>query len=171
MLTLPLLHLLAVLYCMSTCICRWSPQTYAWLTSPAVIVLLPNLLGLKSTDIDILVTSSSIFCPTPSLASMLINQFHMREDVQAYSLGGMGCGNGVIGIQLVRDMLQVSGTAFRWLHKQDKYTLSKAVEAPSIQQQLQNSHSISSSVTRVCWAGRHKPGSNLSGCYVSTALM
>lgn len=26
--------------------------------------------------------------------------------LQAYSLAGMGCGNGVIGIQLVRDMLQ-----------------------------------------------------------------
>lgn len=37
---------------------------------------------------------------------MLVNMFKMREDVQAYSLGGMGCGNGVIGIQLVRDMLQ-----------------------------------------------------------------
>eukprot|EP00775_Hariotina_reticulata_P002866 gene2866-3158_t len=37
---------------------------------------------------------------------MLINMYKMREDVQAYSLAGMGCGNGVIGIHLVRDILQ-----------------------------------------------------------------
>jgi 3-ketoacyl-CoA synthase len=61
--------------------------------------------GLKPTDIDILVTGSSIFCPTPSLGSMLINQLKMREDVQAFHLGGMGCGNGVIGLTLMRSLL------------------------------------------------------------------
>jgi 3-ketoacyl-CoA synthase len=62
--------------------------------------------GIAANEIDILVTTSSVFAPTPSVASMLINMFKMREDVQAYSLAGMGCGNGVIGIQLVRDVLQ-----------------------------------------------------------------
>eukprot|EP00879_Flechtneria_rotunda_P003637 GHRR01003874.1.p1 GENE.GHRR01003874.1~~GHRR01003874.1.p1 ORF type:complete len:440 (+),score=135.99 GHRR01003874.1:1261-2580(+) len=62
--------------------------------------------GISSQDIDILVTTSSVFAPTPSVSSMLINMFKMREDVQAYSLAGMGCGNGVIGIHLVRDILQ-----------------------------------------------------------------
>jgi 3-ketoacyl-CoA synthase len=40
------------------------------------------------------VTNCSIFCPTPSLASMLINHFKFRSDIQSYHLGGMGCGNG-----------------------------------------------------------------------------
>jgi hypothetical protein len=31
----------------------------------------------------------------------------MREDIQAYALGGMGCGNGVIAINLIKDLLQV----------------------------------------------------------------
>ncbi|WIA36536.1 hypothetical protein OEZ86_007829 [Tetradesmus obliquus] len=62
--------------------------------------------GIKAEEIDILVTTSSVFAPTPSVASMLINMFKMREDVQAYSLAGMGCGAGVIGIHLVRDVLQ-----------------------------------------------------------------
>lgn len=53
-----------------------------------------------------LIVSSSVFVPTPSVASMIVNMFKMREDVQAYSLGGMGCGAGVIGVQLVRDVLQ-----------------------------------------------------------------
>jgi 3-ketoacyl-CoA synthase len=30
----------------------------------------------------------------------------MREDVQAYHLGGMGCATGVVGLSLVRDLLQ-----------------------------------------------------------------
>lgn len=62
--------------------------------------------GLKATDIDVLIVTSSVFAPTPSTASMLINMFKMREDVQAYSLAGMGCGAGVIGTHLVRDVLQ-----------------------------------------------------------------
>jgi len=60
---------------------------------------------LKPTDIDILITNSSIYCPTPSLASLVINMFKMREDIQAYHMGGMGCAMGVLGLNLVRDML------------------------------------------------------------------
>jgi 3-ketoacyl-CoA synthase len=53
------------------------------------------------------VTTCSIFCPTPSMASMLVNHYKMRTDIQSYHLGGMGCGNGVIGIGLIKDLLQV----------------------------------------------------------------
>ena len=62
--------------------------------------------GVKPEQVDILITNCSIFCPTPSLASMLINKFKLRKDVQAYNLGGMGCSIGVVAIGLVRDMLQ-----------------------------------------------------------------
>ncbi|KAJ9510130.1 hypothetical protein QJQ45_015609, partial [Haematococcus lacustris] len=62
--------------------------------------------GLAPADIDILVTTCSIYCPTPSLASMLINHFKMRPGIQSYHLGGMGCANGVVGVNLVRDLLQ-----------------------------------------------------------------
>jgi len=121
--------------------------------------------GTRPEDVDILVTMCSIFCPTPSLASMIVsfgrrtvgcllatsrgctpfepgkkvrrdkaprssqkpttpndkpktsptlttptttqvNKFKMRQDIQAYHLGGMGCGNGVIAVGLVRDLLQ-----------------------------------------------------------------
>ena len=61
--------------------------------------------GLKPTDIDILITNTSIYCPTPSVASLMVNMFKMREDVQCYHLGGMGCAMGVVGLNLVRDML------------------------------------------------------------------
>lgn len=41
--------------------------------------------GIRADEIDILVVTSSVFCPTPSVASMLVNQFKMREDVQVCS--------------------------------------------------------------------------------------
>lgn len=62
--------------------------------------------GIKPEQIDILISNCSIFCPTPSLASMLINKFKLRRDVEAYHLGGMGCSIGVVAISLVRDMLK-----------------------------------------------------------------
>ena len=31
----------------------------------------------------------------------------MRPDIQSYHLGGMGCGTGVVGINLIRDLLKV----------------------------------------------------------------
>jgi 3-ketoacyl-CoA synthase len=63
--------------------------------------------GIQPEEIDILVTNCSIYCPTPSLASMLVNKFKLRQDVQAYHLGGMGCGNGVMAMGLIKDLLQV----------------------------------------------------------------
>ena len=38
---------------------------------------------------------------------MLVNHFKFRQDVQSYHLGGMGCGNGVMALSLLRDLLQV----------------------------------------------------------------
>jgi 3-ketoacyl-CoA synthase len=42
------------------------------------------------------------------MASMLVNHFKMRTDIQSYHLGGMGCANGVVAINLIRDLLQVN---------------------------------------------------------------
>lgn len=38
--------------------------------------------GLSPKDVDILVTTCSIYCPTPSMASMIVNHFKMRQDIQ-----------------------------------------------------------------------------------------
>ncbi|KAF6251589.1 FAE1/Type III polyketide synthase-like protein-domain-containing protein [Scenedesmus sp. NREL 46B-D3] len=61
---------------------------------------------LAATDNDILITNTSMYCPTPSIASMAINMFKMRKDVRAYHLGSRGCAFGVVGLNLVRDMLK-----------------------------------------------------------------
>ena len=40
-------------------------------------------------DVDVLIVNCSLFTPTPSLASLIINHYHMRQDIQSYQLGGM----------------------------------------------------------------------------------
>lgn len=62
--------------------------------------------GLTGKDIDILVINCSLFSPTPSLCSMVINEFGMRADVQSYNLSGMGCSAGVITIELINTLLR-----------------------------------------------------------------
>eukprot|EP00003_Mantamonas_plastica_P021945 TRINITY_DN3636_c0_g1_i1.p1 TRINITY_DN3636_c0_g1~~TRINITY_DN3636_c0_g1_i1.p1 ORF type:complete len:555 (+),score=179.49 TRINITY_DN3636_c0_g1_i1:1595-3259(+) len=57
-------------------------------------------------DVDILIVNCSLFNPTPSLASMIINHYKMRSDIQSFNLAGMGCSAGVISISLAKDLLQ-----------------------------------------------------------------
>lgn len=53
----------------------------------AALVLMAHYIhvlsvGIRADEIDILVVTSSVFCPTPSVASMIINMFKMKEDIQ-----------------------------------------------------------------------------------------
>jgi predicted naringenin-chalcone synthase len=67
-----------------------------------------NLLKKTNTnpsDIDILVVNCSLFSPTPSLCSMVVNEFGMRSDVSSYNLSGMGCSAGLISIELAQNIL------------------------------------------------------------------
>ena len=56
-------------------------------------------------DINILVINCSLFSPTPSLCSMVINEFGMRADCSSYNLSGMGCSAGIISVELVKNLL------------------------------------------------------------------
>ena len=44
--------------------------------------------GIKPKQIGILVVNCSLFNPTPSLASMIINHFKMRSNIISYNLSG-----------------------------------------------------------------------------------
>ncbi|XP_058726506.1 probable 3-ketoacyl-CoA synthase 21 [Vicia villosa] len=68
-------------------------------------LLAKNKINPKS--IDILITNSSIFCPTPSLSSMVVNKFMMRSDIMSFNLSGMGCSAGIIAVSLAKDLLRV----------------------------------------------------------------
>jgi len=63
--------------------------------------------GYTPRDIDILIVNCSLFCPTPSLTSMIVNKYKMKTDIYTTNLGGMGCSAGLISIALARDLLQV----------------------------------------------------------------
>lgn len=62
--------------------------------------------GLRPKDIDFLIVNCSLFCPTPSLASMVAQRYSLRPDVRSYNLGGMGCSAGLISIDLAKQLLQ-----------------------------------------------------------------
>jgi len=47
----------------------------------------------------------------PPAPPQIVNHFGMRSDIQSYSLGGMGCATGVLGISLLSDLLKVRGCA------------------------------------------------------------
>ena len=67
-----------------------------------------DVLKKTKTDprsIDILVINCSLFSPTPSLCTMVINEFGMRSDVSSYNLSGMGCSAGIISVELVKNIL------------------------------------------------------------------
>ncbi|KAF1882371.1 hypothetical protein Lal_00039018 [Lupinus albus] len=63
--------------------------------------------NLHPKNIDILVSNCSLFCPTPSITSMIINKFGFRSNVKSVSLSGMGCSAGLLSISLAKDLLRV----------------------------------------------------------------
>lgn len=66
-----------------------------------------NKHKINPKNIDILVSNCSLFCPTPSITSMIINKFGFRSNVKSVSLSGMGCSAGILSISLAKDLLKV----------------------------------------------------------------
>lgn len=64
-------------------------------------------LDAKRGDIDVVITNSSLFNPTPSLSATLMNHYKMPSTTLNYSLGGMGCSAGVVAVDLARQMLEL----------------------------------------------------------------
>jgi len=63
--------------------------------------------GVKPREIDFVILNCSLFCPTPSLSSMIMNHYKMRDNVKNFNLGGMGCSCGLVSIDLARDLLAI----------------------------------------------------------------
>ncbi|XP_077219395.1 3-ketoacyl-CoA synthase 7 [Tasmannia lanceolata] len=63
--------------------------------------------NINPRTIDILISNCSLFCPTPSISSMIINKFNFRSNVLSFNLSGMGCSAGILSISLARDLLKV----------------------------------------------------------------
>ncbi|KAF9670698.1 hypothetical protein SADUNF_Sadunf13G0095700 [Salix dunnii] len=62
--------------------------------------------GVSPSEIDIIVSSVSLFAPAPSLTSRVINRYKMREDTKAFNLSGMGCSASVVAVDLVKQLFQ-----------------------------------------------------------------
>eukprot|EP01107_Rhizomastix_libera_P013018 TRINITY_DN3450_c1_g1_i1.p2 TRINITY_DN3450_c1_g1~~TRINITY_DN3450_c1_g1_i1.p2 ORF type:complete len:525 (-),score=128.39 TRINITY_DN3450_c1_g1_i1:1749-3323(-) len=63
--------------------------------------------GLGPKDIDILIVTCSLFNPTPSIASMIINKYKMKSTIKSFNMSGMGCSAGILAIGLAKDLLKV----------------------------------------------------------------
>ncbi|KAL2480915.1 3-ketoacyl-CoA synthase 5 [Abeliophyllum distichum] len=71
--------------------------------------VLENLLNktrISPADIDILIVNCSGFCPAPSLSSIIINKYCMREDIKSYNISGMGCSASVLAIDIAKNILE-----------------------------------------------------------------
>ncbi|WOH16179.1 hypothetical protein DCAR_0935728 [Daucus carota subsp. sativus] len=73
----------------------------------AIDELLSKVQNVKVSDIGILVLNCSMFNPTPSLSSAIVNRYNLRSNILSYNLAGMGCSAGNISIDLAKNLLQV----------------------------------------------------------------
>ncbi|KAK6155797.1 hypothetical protein DH2020_010045 [Rehmannia glutinosa] len=57
-------------------------------------------------DIDVLIVNCSGFCPSPSLSSIMVNKYSMREDVKSFTISGMGCSASALAIDMAEKILK-----------------------------------------------------------------
>lgn len=62
--------------------------------------------GVRPEDIDILIVNCSLFNPTPSLSSMIVNHYKLKPTIKSFNLSGMGCSAGLISIDLAKHLLK-----------------------------------------------------------------
>lgn len=80
--------------------------------------------GVKPRDIGILIVNCSLFNPTPSLSSMIVNHYKLRTDIKSYNLGGMGCSAGLISIDLAKDLLRANPNTYAVVVSTENITLN-----------------------------------------------
>ncbi|MCD7445864.1 hypothetical protein HAX54_015588 [Datura stramonium] len=61
---------------------------------------------LSPHDIDVLIVNCSGFCPAPSLSSIIVNKYGMREDIKNYTISGMGCSASALAIDMAQNILK-----------------------------------------------------------------
>ncbi|KAH7564934.1 hypothetical protein JRO89_XS09G0078300 [Xanthoceras sorbifolium] len=52
------------------------------------------------------------FCPSPSLSSIIINKYSMRNDIKSYNLSGMGCSASATGIEFVQNLSKLTKNTY-----------------------------------------------------------
>ncbi|KAA8533807.1 hypothetical protein F0562_031324 [Nyssa sinensis] len=72
--------------------------------------LLDDLLSktkLSPSAIDILIINCSGFSPIPSLSSIIINKYSMRDDIKSFNITGMGCSASALAVDMAQNLLKV----------------------------------------------------------------
>lgn len=64
--------------------------------------------GVRCEDIGILVVNCCIYNTMPSLSSMIVNRYKLKESIISYNVVGMGCSAGLMAIGLAEQLLQVT---------------------------------------------------------------
>ncbi|RVW90667.1 3-ketoacyl-CoA synthase 5 [Vitis vinifera] len=67
---------------------------------------------LSPRDIDILIINCSSLCSSPSLSSIIINKYSMRDDIKSFNLSGMGCSAGILSTHLAQNLLKVHKNSY-----------------------------------------------------------
>lgn len=80
--------------------------------------------GVKAQDIGILIVNCSLFNPTPSLSSMIVNHYKLRPDIKSYNLGGMGCSAGLISMDLANHLLRGNPNTYAIVVSTENITLN-----------------------------------------------
>ncbi|XP_058085814.1 3-ketoacyl-CoA synthase 1-like [Magnolia sinica] len=80
--------------------------------------------GVRPRDVGILIVNCSLFNPTPSLSSMIVNHYKMRSDIKSFNLGGMGCSAGLISIDLAKDLLRANPNSYAVVVSTENITLN-----------------------------------------------
>ncbi|KAK6120058.1 hypothetical protein DH2020_046188 [Rehmannia glutinosa] len=62
---------------------------------------------VQPSEINILIVNCTVFNVLPSLSSVIVNHYRLREDISSYNLSGMGCSAGLLAIGLAKQLLQV----------------------------------------------------------------
>lgn len=80
--------------------------------------------GVEPRDIGILIVNCSLFNPTPSLSSMIVNRYNLSTNIKSYNLGGMGCSAGLISIDLAKNLLQANPNTYAVVVSTENITLN-----------------------------------------------
>ncbi|GAB4844597.1 inositol polyphosphate kinase kcs1 [Ancistrocladus abbreviatus] len=79
---------------------------------------------VRPADIDILIVNCSLFNPTPSLSSMIVNHYKLKPSIKSYNLGGMGCSAGLISIDLAKHLLRANPNSYALVFSTENITLN-----------------------------------------------
>ncbi|KAJ1410178.1 Very-long-chain 3-ketoacyl-CoA synthase [Sesbania bispinosa] len=78
---------------------------------------------VQAKNIRIIITNCSIFNPTPSLSSMVVNHHKLRHNILSYNLSGMGCSAGLLAIDLAKQLLQVHPNSYALVVSTENITI------------------------------------------------